>query len=146
MRNRFLFFCCMVFILLVFISFRGCWRLYITETGDDVASIPEWSNLQTLSIKWKDSVLKKSIIIDRMPHERRFITLGIPEKNSKYNIWILLNPSYKPYYKQLPEGDYQIDVPTLIKAISTGEVHPYVAKELALHVELREKNKQRKHE
>ena len=133
-KNRFLLFCCVLFVLLVFALFGGCWQMF--SSSDELGSYPEWSNLQELSVRGRDSVLKESVIVERMPYETRFITLGVPGKDGSSNVWILLNPLHKPYYKQLPEGDYRIDVTTLLKALATGEVHPYVAKKLASHVEI----------
>jgi len=131
------FFCCGLFILVALITLIG-WFWHLLVTSDELGSKPEWSNLQELFSSGQKLVLKESIIVDNMSYKKRFLVLGVPEKNGKFNIWILLNPSYKSYYKQLPEGDYQIDAPTLIKVLSTGEAHPYVAKQLVSHMELKE--------
>ncbi|MDP2027587.1 hypothetical protein [Sulfuriferula sp.] len=117
--------------VLTIVGFVG-WH-YLSQS-DELGSKSEWSELQALSSEHSKSLLKENVVIKEDFFGKRYWVLGIAGKNGFPNIWILLNPSYEPYYKQLPEGSYQLDAATLLKALATGEVHPIVAKELASRV------------
>jgi hypothetical protein len=119
--------------VLTFAGFVG-WLWRGLSQSHELGSKSEWSELQGLSVEYRKSLLKENIIVEEKPYDQHYFVLGIAGKDGLPNIWILLNPSYEPYYKQLQVGDYQLDKATLVKALATGKVHPIVAKELASRI------------
>ena len=77
------------------------------NTRETTTEKTEWSILQIAETANKSRQIKE--------YELQIINgyevLGIPGFQSK-NIWILLNPSAPPFYKQIPDGNYYI--PTYI--------------------------------
>lgn len=110
------------------------WVWHVLSKSDELSSKSEWSELQGLSVEHRKSLLRENVVVEEESYGKHYVVLGIAGKNGSPNIWILLNPSYEPYYKQLPAGGYQLDEATLVKALATGKVHPIVAKELASRV------------
>lgn len=112
------------------------WFLQFLSESDELGSKPEWSVLQFLSVKYDTdaSKLNESVVFNLESYDKQYWILGVAGENGSPNIWILLNPSHKPYYKQMPQGSYQIDTQILLKALSTGKVNPIVSKELAAHI------------
>jgi len=67
----------------------------------------EWSTLQAIESQTRNNPLTEPVV--RLVSERE--VLGV-KGSSGQNIWILLRTESPPFYKQMPEGQY--DLPTAL--------------------------------
>jgi hypothetical protein len=91
----------------------------------------EWSILQTLEYQAREEHLDK--ILFRVVEE--FEVVAVPRVGDPGVIWIMLNPSHPPFYKQIPRGNYALSSEQL-QAILTGHrVTSTVEEVLRSHVQ-----------
>lgn len=81
--------------------------LYILlKQSDELGSKPENSFLQALEVQNRGTPVGDRLIIKR---HNEHCAVGIPTSSGKRRVWVLLNPKYKPYEKEMPRGeDYRI--------------------------------------
>jgi hypothetical protein len=98
------------------------------NTRETTTEKTEWSILQIAETASKSRPIKE--------YELQIINgyevLGIHGYQSK-NIWILLNPSAPPFYKQIPDGNYYIPANVVVKLIHERQVGYTVESVLASH-------------
>lgn len=99
-------------------------------TSDELRSKPEWSALQNLEYLHRNEPLA-GITFET---DEQYIALGIPSKDGKTRIWILLNPKDQPFYKQLPEGDYTLTQHDYDSIKTRLSVQPQVLQQLSKHL------------
>ena len=70
----------------------------------------EWSTLQAVELQTRDNPLSEPIV--RLVSERE--VLGVRGASGR-NIWILLRTESPPFYKQMPDGQYDLPGPLVEK-------------------------------
>jgi hypothetical protein len=63
----------------------------------------EWSTLQVIELQSRDKPLSEPVVRKVVDRE----VLGVTGASGE-NIWILLRPESPPFYKQMPEGQYDL--------------------------------------
>jgi hypothetical protein len=81
---------------------KGCSSPELVETFGEKS---EWSTLQTIEFHARDQPLGEPVV--RKVSDRE--VLGVRAASGK-NIWILLRTESPPFYKQMPEGQYDLPV------------------------------------
>jgi hypothetical protein len=90
--------------LAVGFAVKACFSPELVETPGEKS---EWSTLQAIEFQMRDTPLSQPVIRQVLDRE----VLGI-KGASGGNVWILLRTESPPYYKQIPEGQY--DVPAAL--------------------------------
>jgi hypothetical protein len=81
---------------------RACSSPELVETPGEKS---EWSTLQSIAFQTRETSLSEPVVRTVFDHE----VLGV-KGASGGNIWILLRPESPPFYKQMPEGQYDLPV------------------------------------
>lgn len=105
--------------------------LMIMSSGcsSELASKPEWSILQSVEQEYRDQTFKTPGVLRKQGYK----LLGVQGREGRH-VWILLNPKSSPFYKQMPQGPYDIDS-ELVKMIrSSGDASETVLECLSSHV------------
>jgi hypothetical protein len=99
----------------------------------ELASKPEWSVLQSIEQEYRNKKFTEPEILNVRGHE----VLGVRGKSGQ-RVWILLNPQASPFYKQMPQGSFEIS-PELLELIRTsGSASETVLECLASHISISE--------
>ena len=103
--------------------------LFVASCGgpDSLGSKSEWSVLQGLEYDHRSSVASEPLIRSVSGYR----AAGLPRADGPGLVWVLLNPSHAPLYKQLPEGSYRLSEAQL-RALRVSQ--PEVLAELRAHV------------
>lgn len=86
--------------LAVGLTTKACSSPSLVETDGEKS---EWSALQEIEQQTRDAPLTGPVVRKVFDHE----VLGVKGASGN-NIWILLKTDSPPFYKQLPEGQYDI--------------------------------------
>lgn len=86
---------------------KSCSSPELVETFGEKS---EWSTLQAIESQTRDNLLSEPVV--RLVAERE--VLGVRGASGR-NIWILLRTQSPPFYKQLPEGQYDLPLPLVEK-------------------------------
>jgi hypothetical protein len=81
---------------------KSCSSPELVETFGEKS---EWSALQAIELQTRHNLLSEPVV--RLISERE--VLGV-RGASRQNIWILLRTESPPFYKQIPEGQYDLPV------------------------------------
>ena len=81
---------------------KACSSPELVETFGEKS---EWSTLQAIEFETRNELLSEPVV--RNVHDRE--VLGI-KGASEENIWVLLRTESPPYYKQMPNGQYDLPV------------------------------------
>lgn len=108
------------------------WLTYCAMfSGEELASKVEWSILQ--SVVWQHRAKSSNNIeIVRMED---YSLAGIPVKDARREIWIMLNAKNPPYYKQFPLGHFQLTKQDFKTIITSNPVSSTVENCLESHIE-----------
>ena len=87
---------------------KSCSSPELVETFGEKS---EWSTLQAIEFQTRDNLLNEPVV--RLVSERE--VLGVRGASGR-NIWILLRTESPPFYKQLPEEQYDLPV-TLVEKL-----------------------------
>jgi hypothetical protein len=79
---------------------KSCSSPELIETPGEKS---EWSTLQAIELQTRNNSLSEPVV--RLVFERE--VLGVKGASGD-NIWILLRPESPPFYKQIPEGQYDL--------------------------------------
>lgn len=79
---------------------QSCSSPELVETSGEKS---EWSILQTLELQEREQPLREPVV--RKVFDRE--VLGVRSASGK-NTWILLRTESPPFYKQMPEGQYDL--------------------------------------
>ena len=102
-----------------------------SPSDDDIESKTEWGNLQSVSQNFDGKALSTSEIVSR--EGMSFFCVVSPD--SPYErVWILLHPNSPPYYKQMPEGSYNISKEDYQKVQASGLASSTVLAVLSSHI------------
>lgn len=107
---------------------KSCSNPDLVETFGEKS---EWSMLQKIEIQTRDNLLSEPIV--RIVFERE--VLGIRGASGK-NIWILLRTESPPFYKKMPEGQYDLPV-TLVEKLQREHRLSYTV-DAVLHSHVRQ--------
>ena len=75
-----------------------------TDGYESSGSKSEYSVLQGVAVNGQGSVVSKPIFRSKGEH----VLLVVPNNSNTGNIWIMLRPEHPPFYKQMPQGSYEI--------------------------------------
>ncbi len=79
---------------------------FLLRQSDELGSKPEASFLQALSVQGRATPVDDHLIIKRRDE---YCAVGIPAADGKRWVWVLLNPKYKSFEKEMPGNeDYRI--------------------------------------
>jgi hypothetical protein len=79
---------------------RACCSPELVETPGEKS---EWSTLQSIELQTRETSLSEPVVRKVFDHH----VLGVQGTSGK-NIWILLRTESPPFYKQLPDGQYDL--------------------------------------
>lgn len=100
-------------------------------TSSELGSLTEWSALQVVESEWRDKSISSFPFFQQRDG---FITVCVLATDGKQKLWILLNPRFEPFYKQMPgDGDYRLTVDDLKKIAAFGSVQPQTMERLLEH-------------
>jgi hypothetical protein len=105
--------------------------LLLCGCGDELASKKEWSIVQALEAQHRGATAE-SIRVEKIG---QYAVVGIPVKDARERVWVMLNARNPPYYKQLPPGSYSLSREDLKKILATAVVTSTVENCLESHVE-----------
>jgi hypothetical protein len=114
---------CALFLLLSMIF--GC--------SGELASKPEWSALQAVEQEYRGKPFTEPEILEIHGHH----VLGV-QGNDGQRIWILLNPQASPFYKQMPQGPFELSLDLLTQVKTSGYASETVLECLTSHVSVSE--------
>ena len=78
----------------------------LLRQSNELGSKPENSFLQALEVQNRETPVGGRLIIKR---HAGTCAVGIPAADGKRWVWVLLNPQYRPFEKEMPNGeDYRI--------------------------------------
>jgi hypothetical protein len=100
---------------------------------EELSSKVEWSVVQSVEWQHRDKPGDKIEIV-RM---EEYSLVGIPIKDAKRKVWIMLNAKNPPYYKQIPAGNYTLSENEFKTIMASNIVSSTVANCLKSHVEER---------
>lgn len=104
-----------------FLMFLGC--------SSELASKPEWAILQSIEQDYRNKEFIEPEILTVHGHE----VLGVQGKNGQ-RIWILLKAKASPFYKQLPQGSFNISPEIIDQIRMSGSASETVIECLASHL------------
>lgn len=107
-------------------AFRACSVPWLAEASDDKQ---EWAALQAIELDTREHSLSEPVL--RRVQDRE--VLGV-RGSSGNNIWILLKPEAPPWYKQLPEGQYELPLSLVERLRREDRLSPVVETVLRSHV------------
>ena len=102
------------------------------EAIETLESKSEWSSLQVATVRSKNDPLIEPVVHQIGDLE----VLGVKGAAGE-NIWILLRAASPPFYKQLPDGQYDLPVALVEKLEKEGRVSYTVGTVLRSHVRLK---------
>jgi hypothetical protein len=108
------------------------WLVYrATFSNEELASKVEWSIVQSVEWQHRDKPGDKIEIV-RM---NEYSLVGIPVKEGREKVWVMLNAKNPPYYKQLTAGNYKLSEQDFKAIVASNIVSSTVANCLESHVE-----------
>lgn len=110
-----------LFIMIISFSFKG--------GRDSFGGKHEFSLMDVASA----SVINSSEVQIIKKDEHHFCV--VPQ--SDRHIWIMLNPQFEPFYKQMPKGSYVLSKEDFLKIQSSGLASGTVLAVLESHIEVR---------
>jgi hypothetical protein len=87
---------------------KACSNPDLVETSGEKS---EWASLQAIELQARSNLLREPIVRSVADRE----VLGV-KGTSGENIWILLRAESPPFYKQMPEGQYDLPI-TLVERL-----------------------------
>ena len=108
------------------IVIKSCSSPELVETSGEKS---EWSTLQAIEFQTRNNPLSEPVV--SMVSERE--VLGVRGAAGE-NIWILLRTEFPPFYKQMPDGQYDLPVTLVEKLQREHRVSYTVGAVLQSHV------------
>ena len=90
----------------------------------------EWSILQGLEVETRNQTLTQPTIRWVADYE----LLGVPREGDSRPVWIMLTPRHPPFYKQMPEGEFELSEGILNDLVRRRAVISTVEEALRSHV------------
>jgi hypothetical protein len=105
----------------------------LLKQSDELGSKPENSFLQALEVQNRGTPVGGDLILKR--HDE-YCAVGIPVTSGKRWVWVLLNPKYQPFQKEMPGGeDYRISRDQLNWLKGQCEISEPVVQMLERHIQ-----------
>jgi hypothetical protein len=115
----------------VVILLAAVYWIYRLSGSDEIRNKPEWSALQWAELNNREANVSRAPLILTVGNDKKYQVAGLRTKGKDRLTWVLLNPEYPPYYKQMPDSEtLEITRDELSKVISQGRPHPEVAARL----------------
>lgn len=108
-------------VILVALLVYAAWYLYSAEQFNTKG---EWSVVQAVEYKYRSIKSDEHLILERTAEN--YCLAGIITQSSSHRVWVLLNAKSTPYWKQIPEGNFNITVEELKKVAAFCRVQPEV--------------------
>lgn len=105
--------------------------LILLKRSNELGSKPEYSILQVLEVQNRATPITDRLLVKR---RNEYYVVGIPASNGKQWVWVLLNPKYRPFVKELPAESYRITHDQLGSLRRECEVTDPVVKTLEKHL------------
>ena len=112
-----------------FIAGNFFYSRFGASSGESLGAKKEWAILQALEFKHRDSALSGPTMFETNGYRIACISADKGEK-----IFILLNPQFSPFYKQLPEADYSLSPDHFIKVLQEGHPISTVREAMKSHI------------
>jgi hypothetical protein len=109
----------------------GLFVHHLLLSNEELASKPEWATIQIVEQQHRDKASQGMEFVSTA----KYSLVGIPVNDRRKKVWIMLNPRYSPYYKQLPVGNFKISKEDLERVRASGSVSSTVANCLESHIE-----------
>lgn len=90
---------------------------------NELLSKEEWSILQSVEYRYRDSPSGHHLLLIERSGKH---LAGVLSTQGSQRLWILLDPDQKPFVKQLPKGDYDINSTEFERITAFGKIHPEV--------------------
>jgi hypothetical protein len=100
---------------------------------NELLSKEEWSILQSVEYRYRDSPSGDHLLLIERSGKH---LAGVLSTQGNQRLWILLDPDQKPFVKQLPKGNYQINSTEFERITAFGKLHPDVRSALKKSVQL----------
>ena len=111
----------------------GCWLIiHAVLSNEEVASLTEWSDIQAIAVQHRDKPIER-IEIEKIDG---YSFVGIPVRDARKQVWIMLNPRNPPLYKQGPSGNYTLSKEEFKTILASNVVSSSVANCLESHLEV----------
>lgn len=107
-------------------SLSGCSNPEARETPGEKA---EWSVLQTIEFENRATPIGEPVLSVVSGHE----VLGVRSIKGE-NVWVLLKPAAPPFYKQVPQGNYEVSKELFERLKGEHRLSYTVEQVLASHV------------
>ena len=107
--------------LIVLLSIAAC------SGSESFGEKSDWSALQGVEFDHRAHQLSAPIVVSVSDYR----VVGLPRIDQPGNVWVLLNPSAAPLYKQLPAGAYSLSADQLEELDAAD---PAVLAQLQAHV------------
>jgi hypothetical protein len=105
--------------------------LLVSGCDQELASKQEWSVVQAVEAEHRGSSTEGIQFVTK----EGFSLVGLPASSGGGKVWVLLNPTHAPYYKQLPPGNYKLTKEDNKKILQRGGVSSTVTSCLASHMD-----------
>ena len=99
---------------------------------NELFSKQEVSILQSVEYRYRESPSRDHMLLTEQ-WGKHFA--GVLSTQGSQRLWILLDPDHKPFVKQLPKGDYQINSTEFEKIAVFAKIHPEVQSALKKSVQ-----------
>ena len=94
---------------------------------NELLSKHDWSVLQAVEYRHRDSPSDEHL---QLVEQWEKHLAGVLSRRGDQRIWIMLDPDHRPFVKQLPKGDYEINLTELEKIAAFSKIHPEVGSAL----------------
>jgi hypothetical protein len=114
-------------VVIMMAAFSGCSDGNGREsTGDK----KEWSILQGQEVQHRGQIP----LAPEISTADGYTLVSVSSADSSHRIWIMLWPKSPPFYKQMPEGDFQIPQALLLQWLDQRKISSTVYEALRSHV------------
>jgi hypothetical protein len=88
----------------ILLGFVLCFASFIILCCDDFGNKSEYSILQEIEYSQRNLMVSKI----EFKEKNGYFIAGFKADNANKNVWVLLNPKYPPYYKQMPQDRFSL--------------------------------------
>lgn len=100
-------------------SFSILFLSVLVVTGcSETRSKEEYAILQETEFAHRANILTNVLILS----QGRYVIAGMPADDGMGNVWVLLNASYSPYYKQVPQWPFSLTASDMTQLKADGRL------------------------
>jgi len=93
------------------------------EGRNELLSKHDWSVLQAVEYRHRESLSVEHVLLVEQWGKH---LAGVLSKRGNQRIWILLDPDHRPFFKQLPPGEYELSPQEYERIAAFFAIHPEV--------------------